>query len=44
VSGKLREVIERDLGSLAAGEKAKLVRLNAAKLYKIDLPSPAAAM
>ncbi len=30
-------MIERDLGSLAA-EKAKLVRLNAAKLYKIDSP------
>ena len=39
-----REVIERDFGSLAAGERAKLVRLNAAKIYNIDLPSDASVM
>ena len=33
-----REVIARDLGSLSAGDRAKLVRLNLARLYDLKLP------
>ena len=33
-----REVIARDLGSLPAGDRAKLVRLNVARLYDLKLP------
>ncbi len=33
-----REVIGRDLGSLSAGDRAKLVRLNVARLYDLKLP------
>jgi len=33
-----REVIARDLGSLPAGDRGKLVRLNVARLYDLKLP------
>lgn len=36
-----REVIARDLGPLPAGDRAKLVRLNVARLYDLDLPAQA---
>ena len=34
-----REVIARDLGPLAAADRAKLVRLNVARLYDLKLPA-----
>lgn len=35
-----REVVGLDMGTMAAEARAKLVRLNVAKLYNIALPKP----
>jgi predicted TIM-barrel fold metal-dependent hydrolase len=37
-----RKVVARDLGNLPAGVRAKLVRENVAKLYKMPIPTPVA--
>ncbi|HEY1371027.1 MAG TPA: amidohydrolase family protein [Candidatus Binatia bacterium] len=37
-----RKVVARDLGNLPAGVRAKLVRENVAKLYKMPIPAPVA--
>jgi hypothetical protein len=34
-----RKVIQRDLGALPADRRAKLVRLNVAKLYNLAIPA-----
>ena len=38
-----RQVTERDLGHLPADKRAKLVRENVAKLYRLRVPEPVRA-
>jgi hypothetical protein len=38
-----REVISRDMGSLSAGDRAKLLSVNVGKLYNLKLPTARAA-
>jgi predicted TIM-barrel fold metal-dependent hydrolase len=39
---KSREVIARDLGSLPAADREKLISRNVAELHKLDIPEPIA--